>query len=263
MNNHDLRQFRDIFDEEMTREGFVWRYQMYIHVDFEQYWLIGLWPKVENIGYEFGIQFTLDLFNCMSLESLKAAHSQYYDAMFTKFDIYENFNIRTSIENFRRAYEQYIQKVKPVLHGIRSSYDAYCFRNTYCTMFDGETILFGIGESCIKYLLVINEKGDIPGILNRIKKHQDVWEKSYYARKPPLPGDTDNKFWQLEMEGYRKEKINIEEYRKYIQELERKILENDYGDMANSTKQAMQNMADTLRKSFTKKEIEIMKKGWE
>ena len=57
MNSHDLKQFRDIFDEEMTREGFVWRYQMYMHVDFEQYWLIGLWPKVANIGYDFSIQF--------------------------------------------------------------------------------------------------------------------------------------------------------------------------------------------------------------
>ena len=261
MNSHDLKQFRDIFDEEMTREGFVWRYQMYMHVDFEQYWLIGLWPKVANIGYDFSIQFTLELFNCMSLKSLKAAHSQNYEPMFTKFDMYEDIDLPTSIENFEKVCEQYIQKVKPIFHGIRSSCDAYRFRNTYSSMFSRETILFGLGKSCIEYLLFLNKKEEIPEVLNKMKKGQNDWEEYFYTRRP-LPWNPASKYYQQEWEDYWREKLNMEKRHEDIKELERKVTENDYGNMAHIAEQTMQSMANILKKSFTKKERDIMNTGW-
>ena len=261
MNSHDLRQFRDIFDEEMTREGFVWRYQMYMHVDFEQYWLIGLWPKVANIGYDFSIQFTLNLFNALNLESLKAAHSQYYESMFIEFNMFDDFDLSAAVENYKCAYEQYVQKVKPVFHRIHSSYDAYQFRNQYCKVFNQDSLPYPIGESCIEYLLFLNKKEEIPEVLNKMKKGQNDWEDYFYTRRP-LPWNPASKYYQQEWEDYWREKLNMEKRREDIKELERKVMEDDYGDMAFVAEHAMQSMADTLRKSFTKKERDIMEIGW-
>ena len=260
MNSHDLKLFRSIFDEEMAKEGFVWRYQMYMHVDFEQYWLIGLWPKVANIGYDFSIQYKFKLFSFMDLELLKHAHSQYGESMFSWFEMFDG-NLLTTVENFKRVYEQYLQKVKPVFHGIRSSYDAYRFQNNYCNMYSQDQLHYHLGMACIEYLLCINHKEDIPEILKKMKKRQDAWEEFFYTKRP-LPWNPKSKDYQQQWERYWMEKQNMQIRRAEIEELERMIAEDDFGDMKPTAEQNMKNKAEVLKKSFSKKEREIMYTSW-
>ena len=77
-----------------------------------------------------------------------------------------------------------------------------------------------------------------------------------------MPWNPASKYYQQEWEDYWREKLNMEKRREDIKELERKVMEDDYGDMAFVAEHAMQSMADTLRKSFTKKERDIMEIGW-
>ena len=77
-----------------------------------------------------------------------------------------------------------------------------------------------------------------------------------------MPWNPASKYYQQEWEDYWREKLNMEKRREDIKELERKVTENDYGDMAYAAEQTMQSMAGILKKSFTKKERDIMKIGW-
>ena len=287
MNRDDLKKFRAIFEEEMNREGFVWKFQTYLHVDFDQYWILGIWPTVAAQGHVFDMCHRLLLMNNLDEENLKWLHSDNLFSMGQIFNItdpkinkrYPLNEFEDTEESYQTAFEIYCRDVKPIVHQIQSSYDAYLYEREYVSFaFEKEWVRFGTGQVYIEYLLPLKREDEIQEVMKKIKKGQIVWEEQYNNREPPVykePSllgytprsaarliETLKKLAELEMEQYKREKQDIIETRQHISELENMLQTTDHEELGKQVLERMENVSSMLRNRFSKKEKEIMSAGW-
>ena len=137
MNPQNIKAFRKVFENEMNSEGFVWRYQTYIHVDFQQFWVLAVWPRITGQGHVFDIHYDLFLMSGFGPEDLKLIHYGSFLSMEQQFNMVDpnreppfNYLLNTT-ENYHYAFEIYHRDVSPLFHTIHSSADAFHFRMTH------------------------------------------------------------------------------------------------------------------------------------
>ena len=294
MNSHDLKKLRGIFDEEMAKEGFVWRYQVYMHVDFDQHWIFAVWPKVFGAGHFFNLQYGLCLFNMDNMDDMKSWHSCHWANMF-----YKLFDCRTipetvdehlaadhnlprdlwaTVENYQLCYHYYYRDASPVIHMIRSPYDAVSFIKNYCNICSPDGIPLSLGQELIQYLMVYDMQEEAKSILPMINYRQTDLEHRFSQEKfpvytPPSPLGYTKKQYQrlvevmkthteLEVKSYYFRKKQLEENKEAIKALENQLLEGNCEKMIEDTKQKIQEWDDQLRMSFRKEELQIMQTNW-
>ena len=271
----------------MNREGFVWKFQTYLHVDFDQYWILGIWPTVAAQGHVFDMCHRMLLMNCFDEKNLKWLHSGNLFSMGRIFNItdpksdrgYPFNEFENTEESYQTAFEIYCRDVKPIVHQIQSSYDAYLYKREYVSFpFEKEWMRFGKGQVHIEYLLPLKREDEIQEVMTKIKKGQIVWEEQYNNREPPVykePSllgytprsaarliETLKKSTELQMEQYKRIKQAIIETRQQISEYEHMLQTTDHEELSKQVLEKMENVSSMLRNRFSKKEKEIMSTGW-
>ena len=287
MNRDDLKKFRTIFEEDMNREGFIWKYQTYLHVDFDQYWILAIWPGVAAQGHVFDMYHRMFLMNCFDEEDLKQIHSDNLFSMGRIFNItdpksnrgYPFNEFENTEESYQTAFEIYCRDVNPIVHQIQSSYDAYLYKREYVSFsFEKEWMWFSKGQVHIEYLLPLKREDEIQEVMTKIKKGQIVWERRYNNREPPVYKEPSlrgysrksaaraieiaKRIAQHEMEQYQQEKQAISETRQKIRELENMLQTTDHEELSKQVLERMENVSSMLRNRFSKKEKEVMNAGW-
>ncbi len=253
MNKNDIADFREIFDREMFKEGFIWRYQTYIHVNFEQYWFLAIWPKVFCGGDVFNIAFRLSFFHEYAdiVKSLKQLHVGQLQEMFVKFVFFSP--IRRVLPNskpfYQLAFDRYNRFAKNIVHDIQTVSDACMFQKEYLISLPGSTnhVPYEWGEQLIQMLLLIHNKQEALSLISLMRNtvvfmldSLDEYENHHMLKWP-------NDYLQL--------KRDIEIKRQFernnmlrIDDLEQKILSGDYKEMVNATQEKLILSANNLRK---------------
>ena len=176
MNSNDLKEFRNIFEDEMTDEGFVWKYQAYFHINFDQFWILAFWPRVTGQGHIFNMHYGLLLMNDIDPDDL---HKTHFGNLFSLGELIrrinpvcktfygEQFNIKKS---YQLLFEGYCQYVKPVIHRIQNSYGAYMFKRDFASLsYENDWIRTEKGMMYIEYLLPLKSEDEIQKVKNKIR----------------------------------------------------------------------------------------------
>ena len=285
MNREDLNKFRSIFDDDMTKEGFIWRYQTYLHIDFEQFWLLAIWPRVAGQGHVVNIHCGLFLMNDFLPEDLKMIHQ---GNLFAIGDLIRKVYpiIKTSYseqtnneEGYRILFYNYYQMMKPVIQRIHSSFDAYQFKRDFLSLpYERDWLRLERGKEYIEFLLALEKEDEILEIMKKIKKGQFLWEERYSKSEPPLykePSligyspkeaarriETEKKLFELLIEQYHREQQDIIESRKEIAELERMLCMSDHAELGKEVLIKLENNSSMLRSKFNKNDLNTMRNGW-
>ena len=101
MNSIDLKRFREIFEPQMNKDGFVWKHHMFMHICFEQGWYATLHPWVESHGDEFKAVCNVDLLVNLTPENLKLYHHAQEPSIGWCFDQTANLPKNLLFEVFR------------------------------------------------------------------------------------------------------------------------------------------------------------------
>ena len=264
MNRNYLSIFRSVFDPELNKDGFIWRYQMYLHIDFDQYWYLAIWPKVYSNGYDFNLHFWLGFFHeCEDIvKLLKNLHSYQGNEMFKEFGFFNppKYESVVSSKGFQEVVEQYCNCVRNRLHKIHNPYDAYLFRRDYPTMWHSQ-VEYEDGVNLIHMLLHCQRRQEALNLISLMKKRVNnmvsfsyKYEQDMLVRWPKY---------------YEEAKTRGEEARKKYQRiyediefLENKILKDQYRQIIQETESLMRKNAEIRKRSFSRKEIERMEVGW-
>ncbi len=266
MNRNDLAVLRHVLDPQLIKDGFIWRYQTYLHVNFDQYWFLAIWPKVFGIGLEFNMQFGLAFFHEYDdlVRSLKAIHSYQGQGMFHKFGFFNPHRDYTDVSpgSFLEVLELYQCRVRNIIHNIHTLYDACLFRREYVSLLGADQMDYHEGENMIRILLLNNMKSDalnvIPLMKNRIAfitNYYNDREQRFLTRWPRYYEEE-----KKELDLAREEQMKIMEK---IDRLESIILNDQYEEQViRETESLLKKNAEALKKSFSGKQIEQMTAGW-
>ena len=267
MNRNDLNMFREVFENGLIEEGFIWRYQTYIHIDFEHFWYLAIWPKIFSDGHSFNIQFDLSFFNENSdiERRLKQLHSYQCQEVFVRFNFFQPVKrlLPVSKASFQESYDLYRSDVKKILHRIYTPNDACLFKQKYMVTLpdDPSQVYIEQGEKLINILLSIGEKTEalsmLPLMKNRISFLCDflnIYEQELFSK---WPDEYDQQKTENE-----KCRFQYQEEMRKLTDLESRILENQYESIVNKTIAELHRNAEYLRKAFSVKEIDQMVKGW-
>lgn len=280
MKCSDITAFRGIFEREMNREGFVWRYQTYMHVDFQQYWMLCIWPRVTNQGYSLNMHYSIYLMNEVSLDQLDWIHaSGLNNYMQWGFNIknprFEN--LWNTTEDYQFVFDTYCRHVRPVLHSIHNSEDAFRFREAHPPILPPDIIDYEGGKCLIDYLIYLGWEDEIPHILQKMralyeerikhdqehppKHHQpdiSMCSKMKAARLIALADQS----YENEMSLMRERIQQNTQMLARVSELESSLMTADHLDIAKQTEESMRNISEQLQKRFSKRDMMIMVNGW-
>lgn len=272
--------FRTVFEERMISEGFVWKSHVYMHVDFEQGWLIAFWPNSysgERFDLQFGLYFlNSDLFAEDIIEKLNILHQYQTNQMFRAFD-FQTFDnhifhwdgtpikavaLKACKLEYQRVLNEYCINAAPYIHAIHTPYEAYQFKKKYCFPFkEMEQLNWETGKEVIDYLLYIGEYSEalslFPKITNRYQfllKHESEYLDQLRKEKSPDLGYWEQKMPEV-LQKLKKTLIQVEQ-------IENDIRQNKFVDRIIQTQDRILTQTEALKSVFTQKQQNIMRMNW-
>ncbi len=284
MNREQLRTFREIFEDDMNNGGFVWRHQMYVHVDFQQFWLLAVWPRVSGQGNLFDVHFGIFLMNSLDPEKIKLIHTGHLLSLSEHFGegssgyISNAGELWNTVENYRYVFNVFQHKASPIFHGIRSTGDALDFRLTHaCLPTETEEMEFIVGRHLVELLIYLHRDEEIPEIIRRIKSllyyriERDRQNPIVY-QNPVILGCSPKqaerrvslakKEYVARLAARDKRERGYSETQMAIDLLEHTLQTVDHTEIAAVVYNNMKRVSDNLQKQFSKSEIIMMRTKW-
>ena len=71
MNTKNNALMRSIWGEQMAKDGFIWKYRVWIRIDFEKEWYAAIVPRSVGQGYCVDIGYDVDLLDSLTPEILR------------------------------------------------------------------------------------------------------------------------------------------------------------------------------------------------
>ena len=131
MKTEIINRIKNIWGEQMAADGFIWKYRIWLHIEFEGGWYSAIIPRTTAQGFCLDFDYAVGTLDELTPESIRELH---LCAGAPAWDLCRNNDNRprsgandASEEAIRFQLETYRTSIRPHLSRIRSMEDAVRF----------------------------------------------------------------------------------------------------------------------------------------
>ena len=276
-----LTEFREVFEKRMNQEGFVWHKQTYMHVDFDQGWIIAFWPYSYYNERYFNLQFDMRYLNSEFFDAgiekmTNALHSYQGLYMFRQFDFplvdksmttndgtyAKAVSLEISKDRFQQVFDAYCRCASPHIHAIHTPMDAYVFKKKYIFMLKDQLDLHIEGKEVVDYLLYLGKREEALSLIPLMHKryHYLLEHNQEYLKR--LEASKNQDYYQWELQRAPELQKKLADLVAEVDQLEAQIRHGQYAECVVQVGSLLQERAETLKKCFSQKQLAIMATNW-